>query len=99
MKMSVDMEITLRMARAAQIRVAPDDVGRMMDSINDILSFCALVGDLDCTDTPDFTWRMKKRPSRRPDTVMEWEDRERFKEKAPAIDGNFFRVPRISSEA
>ncbi|MDR1482687.1 MAG: hypothetical protein LBI74_08690 [Synergistaceae bacterium] len=95
--MSVDREITLRMARAAQIRVAPEDVDHMMDSINDILSFCALVGDLDCTGTPDFTWRMKKRPSRRPDREMDWEDRESFKERAPAIEGDFFRVPRISS--
>ncbi|MDR3332811.1 MAG: hypothetical protein LBT08_09285 [Synergistaceae bacterium] len=97
--MSVDKEITLRMARAAQIRVAPDDVDHMKDSINDILDFCALVGDLDCTGTPDFTWKMKKRPDRRPDVRGDWADRDRFKSEAPTIEGDFFRVPRISSEA
>ncbi|MDR1915348.1 MAG: hypothetical protein LBQ58_02090 [Synergistaceae bacterium] len=96
--MTVDREVTLRMARAAQIRLAPEDVDHMMDSINDILSFCALVGDLDCTDTPDFTWKMKKLPSRRPDTVGDWADREHFKSMAPTIEGDFFRVPRIHSE-
>jgi aspartyl-tRNA(Asn)/glutamyl-tRNA(Gln) amidotransferase subunit C len=97
--MVVDREIMLRMARAAQIRIAPEDEGRMTDSLNDILSFCALVGDLDCAGTPDFTWKMKKRPSRRPDVPAEWSDREKFKSDAPTSEGDFFRVPRITAEA
>jgi aspartyl-tRNA(Asn)/glutamyl-tRNA(Gln) amidotransferase subunit C len=96
--MTVDREVTLRMARAAQLRVAPDDVDRMMDSINDILDFCAPVGELDCSGTPDFAWRMKRLPSRRPDTVTDWKDRDEFKSAAPTIDGDFFRVPKINSE-
>ncbi|MDR1471994.1 MAG: hypothetical protein LBS75_05670 [Synergistaceae bacterium] len=96
--MTVDREVTLRMARAAQIRLAPEDVDRMMDSINDILSFCALVGDLDCADTPDFTWRMKKLPSRRLDEAGDWADRDRFKSMSPTMEGDFFRVPRIHAE-
>lgn len=99
MKMSVDRETTLRMARAAQLRIAPEEVDRMTDSINEILSFCALVGDLDCTDTPDFTWRMKSLPARRPDTPEVWADRDRFQSEAPTAEGDFFRVPRIASEA
>jgi aspartyl-tRNA(Asn)/glutamyl-tRNA(Gln) amidotransferase subunit C len=96
--MTVDREVTLRMARAAQIRIEPEEVDRMRDSINDILSFCALVGELDCTGTPDFSWRMKRLPSRRPDVVGDWSDREKFKSDAPAIEGDFFRVPRINAE-
>ena len=98
MKMTVDREVTLRMARAAQLRVAPDDVDRMMDSINDILDFCSLVGELDCAGTPDFAWKMKRLPARRPDTARDWNDRGEFKSAAPTIDGDFFRVPKINAE-
>ncbi|MDR1651168.1 MAG: hypothetical protein LBR87_05225 [Synergistaceae bacterium] len=96
--MTVDREVTLRMAKAAQLRIAPDQIDHMMDSINDILDFCALVGDLDCTGTPDFSWKMKKLPSRRPDAPSDWCDRDEFKASAPAMDGNFFRVPKINAE-
>lgn len=98
LKMTVDREVTLRMARAAQLRIAPDQVDHMMDSINDILDFCALVGDLDCEGTPDFTWKMKKLPSRRADVPREWDGRDEFKAAAPTIDGDFFRVPKINAE-
>ncbi len=96
--MSVDNNITLRMAQAAQIRVTPDEVDEMTKSINDLLSICALVSELDCSDTPDFEWRMKTLPSRRPDKPEDWPDREAFKATAPAIEGDFFKVPRIASE-
>jgi aspartyl-tRNA(Asn)/glutamyl-tRNA(Gln) amidotransferase subunit C len=96
--MTVDREVTLRMARAAQLRVAPEDVDRMMDSINDILDFCSLVGELDCSGTPDFAWKMKRLPARRPDTAADWKDRGEFKSAAPTIDGDFFRVPKINAE-
>lgn len=86
------------MARAAQLRIAPEDVDAMTDSINDLLSICAPVGELDCANTPDFVWKMKKPPSRRSDNAGDWQDRERFKSEAPAGEGDFFRVPRISSE-
>ena len=98
MKMTVDRDVTLKMARAAQIRVPDDQVGHMMDSINDILDFCALVGDLDCTGVPDFTWKMKRLASRRPDVVKEWPDRDEFKAAAPTMEGDFFRVPKINAE-
>lgn len=98
MKMTVDREMTLRMAKAAQLRIEPGEVEPMMDSINDILDFCALVGDLDTTGTPDFTWEMKKLPARRADEVREWADQECFKSEAPTIDGDFFRVPKIVAE-
>ncbi|MDR1515324.1 MAG: hypothetical protein LBS45_06485 [Synergistaceae bacterium] len=96
--MTVDHDITLKMAKAAQLRVEPENVGQMMNSINDILDFCALVGDLDCEGVPDFTWRMKKRPSRRPDVPENWPDRELFESKAPTFEGEFFKTPRIIAE-
>ncbi|MDR2780247.1 MAG: hypothetical protein LBB28_03895 [Synergistaceae bacterium] len=96
--MTVDREVTLRMARAAQLRVAPEDVDRMMDSINDILDFCSLVGELDCSGTPDFAWKMKRLPARRPDAVRSWENRDEFNAAAPTIYGDFFRVPKINAE-
>ena len=98
MKMTVDRNVTLKMARAAQIRVPDDQVDHMMDSINDILDFCALVGDLDCAGVPDFTWKMKRLAPRRPDVVREWPDRDEFKSAAPTTDGDFFRVPKINAE-
>jgi aspartyl-tRNA(Asn)/glutamyl-tRNA(Gln) amidotransferase subunit C len=98
LKMSVDREITLKMAKAAQLRIEPEQVDKMMNSINDILDFCALVGDLDCSGTPDFMWRMRKLPPRRPDTPVDWPDRELFESKAPIFEGEFFKVPRIIAE-
>lgn len=96
--MTVDRETTLKMAAAAQIRIAEDSVDGMMDAINDILDFCSLVSELDTSDTPDFTWRMKKRAPRRQDTVTTWGDRDRARAGNPVVDGDFFRVPRIIAE-
>lgn len=96
--MSVDRETTLRMAHAAQLRIEEDEVEGMMASLNDILDFCSLVGELDTTDTPDFSWRMIKRAGRRSDEPIVWPDRDKFCASAPTSDGDFFRVPRIISE-
>ena len=98
MKMSVDRETTLRMAKAAQLRIAPEEVDDMANSINELLSICALVGELDCNGVPDFVWKMNKLQTRRPDIAEEWPDRELFKSEAPTIDGDFFKVPKIASE-
>ena len=98
LRMSVDRETVLRMAQAAQLRIAPEEVDDEVKSINDLLSICAVVGELDCADTPDFSWKMKKIPGRRDDVPEEWSGLEDFKAKAPAIDGDFFRVPRIAAE-
>jgi aspartyl-tRNA(Asn)/glutamyl-tRNA(Gln) amidotransferase subunit C len=86
------------MARAAQLRIGPGQVDGMTNSINDILDFCALVGELDCEGTPDFAWKMKKLPPRRPDEVGGWDGRDEFKAAAPAAEGDFFRVPKINAE-
>lgn len=93
--MSVDRETTLKMARAAQLSIPPDEVDKMMESINDILDFCSLVGDLDTDGVPDFTWRMNERARRRSDVEQVWSDRDAFLGKAPSSDGDFFKVPRI----
>ena len=98
MKMTAEREMTLRLARAAQIRIAPEEIDSMMDSINEILDFCAPVGELDCTGTPDFVWKMKCLPPRRTDEPKEWSDLDEFKAAAPTIDGDFFRVPKINVE-
>ena len=98
LKMTVDREMTLRMARAAQIGVEPGEVDSMMNSINDFLDFCAPVSELDCADTPDFAWKMKRPPSRRADVADEWAGLDEFKAAAPTIHGDFFRVPRIGGE-
>lgn len=95
MKMSVDDEITLKMAHAAQLEIPPDQVDHMRDSINEILDFCSLVGELDTSDTPDFTWKMIRRLPRREDEPVVWQDRDAFKNAAPTSDGDFFKVPRI----
>ena len=86
------------MAQAAQLRIAPEEVDEEVKSINDLLSICAVVGELDCAGTPDFSWKMKKIPGRRADVPEEWSGLEEFKTKAPTIDGDFFRVPRIAAE-
>lgn len=98
MKMSVDDDMTIKMAHAAQLEIAPEQVAHMRDSINEILDFCSLVGELDTSDTPDFTWRMIRRPGRREDAPKEWADRDVFMASAPASDGDLFRVPRIISD-
>lgn len=98
LRMSVDRETVLRMAQAAQLRIANEEVDDEIKNINDLLSICAVVGELDCADTPDFSWKMKKIPGRRDDVPEEWSGLEDFKAKAPAIDGDFFRVPRIAAE-
>ena len=94
----MDRETVLRMAQAAQLRIAPEGLEDEIRNINDLLSICAGVGELDCTDTPDFSWKMKKIPGRREDTPIEWSGLEEFRAKAPATSGDFFKVPRIAAE-
>lgn len=98
MKMTVDREMTIRMAHAAQLEIPEGSIDGMTDAINDILDFCSLVNELDVSDTPDFTWRMRRRIPRRQDTIEDWADRERAHSASPAADGDFFRVPRIIAE-
>lgn len=98
MKLTVDRETALKMARAAQIDIPPKEADAMTDSINDILDFCALVGELDTEGTPDFAWTMIERASRRDDTVQIWDRRDEFMRAAPTAEGDMFRVPRIIRE-
>lgn len=98
MKMSVDIETTKRMAKAAHIRLSDDELLPMMSSLNDILDMCSLVGELDTTGVPDHSWSMKRRAPRRGDVVSVWNRRDDLMQSAPTAEDDLFRVPRIISE-
>ena len=98
MKMVMDKEKLVQITKAAQIRIPDDEMPEVLGRVNDIFSVCAVVGELDCTGVPDFSWEIRKHPKRRPDIPETWTDRDRFMSEAPTHESDFFRVPRIATE-
>ena len=53
--MRIDAETVLRMAKLAQLELAPDEVERMQRDLDAVLTYVEQLGELDTSDVPPTT--------------------------------------------
>lgn len=98
MKKIANKDELCKIATAAQISVANDRLDVMLDEINQVLDFCAAVGDFKNEENMEFSWTNHAETKLREDIPVEWVERDHFMENAPLREGDFFKAPQLMSE-
>lgn len=93
--MSVDRETVRRIARLSRIEIADDDVPRMQDELNAILSFVEQLNEVDVAGVEPMSSVTPMRLRQRPDAVSEGGDAAAILRNAPVSEDGFFVVPRV----
>ena len=93
--MSVDLETVRRIARLARIAVTDDDVPHLQGELNAILSFVEQLNEVDVRGIEPMTSVTPMAMKKRQDGVTDGGYPELVVRNAPAIDDNFFLVPKV----
>ncbi len=94
-KMVMDEERLREVLGFSCIGLPEEEYAEVLDRVNAVLRMCDDMQELDSSNVSPFEWDVIKAPARRSDTPEAWGGRNRFLEKAPVREGDFFRVPRI----
>ena len=93
--MSVDDKIVRRIAHLARIAVADDEAEHLRGEINAILAFVEQLSEVDVTGIEPMTSVTPMVIKKRPDVVTEGGDVDAVLRNAPAIENNYFLVPKV----
>lgn len=93
--MSVDQATVQRIASLARISVSEDEIPHLQGELNAILSFVAELDAVDVSGVEPMTSVTPMRMALRPDTVTDGGIADLVMRNAPALDDNFFVVPKV----
>jgi aspartyl-tRNA(Asn)/glutamyl-tRNA(Gln) amidotransferase subunit C len=93
--MSVDAATVRRIAHLARIAVADDEVEHLQGELNAMLAFVEQLSEVDVDGVEPMTSVTPMRLKQREDVVTEGDIAAAVVAKAPAIDDNFFLVPKV----
>ncbi len=96
--MSVDLKTVKRVAHLACIALSEDDAKHMMGELNAILGFVGQLNEVDVSDVEPMTPMtsvIKMKMKKRIDAVNDGNQVTDIVANAPAIDDNFFLVPKV----
>ena len=93
--MSVDAATVRRIAHLARIAVADEEVEHLQAELNAILAFVEQLSEVDVSGVEPMTSVTPMAMKKRPDVVTEGGDPAIILQNAPAIEDNFFLVPKV----
>jgi aspartyl-tRNA(Asn)/glutamyl-tRNA(Gln) amidotransferase subunit C len=93
--MSVDAKTVKRVAHLARIAVSAEDIPKLQDELNGILSFVEQLNEVDVTGIEPMTSVMPMVMKKRNDTVTDGDKAAEIVFNAPASDDHFFMVPKV----
>jgi aspartyl-tRNA(Asn)/glutamyl-tRNA(Gln) amidotransferase subunit C len=93
--MSVDLATVKRVAKLSRIAVSQEDALRMAVELNGILGFVAQLDEVDVAGVEPLTSVVPTAMRRRADAVTDGGKAGDIVANAPAVDGNFFLVPKV----
>jgi aspartyl-tRNA(Asn)/glutamyl-tRNA(Gln) amidotransferase subunit C len=93
--MSVDLDTVKRVARLARIAVTAEDAERMTGELNAILGFVEQLNEVDVTGVEPMTSVIPMAMKKRQDAITDGGKADDIVANAPAIDENFFLVPKV----
>jgi aspartyl-tRNA(Asn)/glutamyl-tRNA(Gln) amidotransferase subunit C len=93
--MSIDAATVRRIAHLARIAVADDEVEHLGSEINAILAFVEQLQEVNVDGVEPMTSVTPMEMRKRPDVVTDGGDPEAVLRNAPAMQDNFFLVPKV----
>jgi aspartyl-tRNA(Asn)/glutamyl-tRNA(Gln) amidotransferase subunit C len=93
--MSVDLATVKRVAKLSRIAVSEDDALRMAGELNGILGFVAQLDEVNVDGVEPLTSVVPTAMRRRADAVSDGGKAGDIVANAPAVDENFFLVPKV----
>jgi aspartyl-tRNA(Asn)/glutamyl-tRNA(Gln) amidotransferase subunit C len=93
--MSVDAATVRRIAHLARIAVAEDEAEHLQGELNAILAFVEQLSEVDVEGVEPMTSVTPMRIKQRPDAVTDGEILDQILKNAPAIENNYFLVPKV----
>jgi aspartyl-tRNA(Asn)/glutamyl-tRNA(Gln) amidotransferase subunit C len=94
-RMSVDIQTVKRVARLARIAVSEEDAERMTGELNAILGFVEQLNEVDVSGVEPMTSVIPMEMKKRQDVVTDGSKPDDIVANAPAVDANFFLVPKV----
>ena len=82
-------------ARLARLKTSPEDVARLTDQMNQILTYMEKLGELDTSDIEPTAHPLALSTPYRDDVARPSLDSETALANAPDRDEHFFRVPKV----
>ena len=93
--MSVDAKTVRRIAHLARVAVADDEVEHLRGEINAILAFVEQLSEVNVEGVEPMTSVTPMVVKKRPDVVTEGGDADAVLRNAPAVENNYFLVPKV----
>ena len=93
--MSVDIDTVKRVARLARIAVTEEEAGRMTGELNVILGFVDQLREVDVAGVEPMTSVIPFEMKKRQDGVTDGDKASDIVANAPAVEENFFLVPKV----
>jgi aspartyl-tRNA(Asn)/glutamyl-tRNA(Gln) amidotransferase subunit C len=93
--LSIDADTVRRIAHLARIAVADEEVEHLRGELNAILSFVEQLSQLDVEAVEPVTSVVPMQLKKREDKVTDGEIPDQVLRNAPAVEDNFFLVPKV----
>ena len=93
--MTVDDALVLRLADLSKLAVAPEQVDRLREDLENILAMVEKLNELDLEGVEPLRYVTDVTQQLRTDRAGDHLNRAAALENAPDSDGEFFRVPRV----
>ena len=92
---SLDKDQVQHIAMLARLKVADDEVDDTVDKLSRIVDFVDQLSAAATDDVVPMAHPVDAAQRLRPDAVTESDERDRYQENAPAVEGGFYLVPRV----
>jgi aspartyl-tRNA(Asn)/glutamyl-tRNA(Gln) amidotransferase subunit C len=93
----IDREQVKKVAYLARLQLSPQEEEQFTTQLNDILGYFEQLSELDVKDVPPTTRAIDVSNVTRIDAMQPYPAREEILDGAPDRDGEFFRVPKITT--
>jgi aspartyl-tRNA(Asn)/glutamyl-tRNA(Gln) amidotransferase subunit C len=93
--MKIDREGVLHVARLARLKVTDDDVSRLTDQMNSILTYMEKLETLDTEGIEPMAHALSLATPFREDEIRPSLDQDETLANAPSRQGEFFQVPKV----
>jgi len=84
-----------RIAHLARIAIASEEIPALADKLSRIIEFVDQLKGADTSQVQPMAHPLNMTQRLRPDVVTETDQRERFQQDAPRVEGGFYVVPRV----
>jgi aspartyl-tRNA(Asn)/glutamyl-tRNA(Gln) amidotransferase subunit C len=95
----IDKEQVHKVAHLARLELNPEEEEQFTAQLGSILDYFEQLSELDVSDVPPTTRAIDVSNVTRQDRLQQYSDRQSILDNAPDREDDFFKVPKILSEA